>query len=169
MRFVLLFKLTLLLLCVSGCGYRIGTFMHPQISSIAVAPVVNDTLAYNVSAEMRELLSEAFMTDGSLKLTSMSKADCIVYARVLDVKFSELSWATKDNDFDVPNQWEVKIKVEYSVVIPGQAAPLISVRQATGSASFQTDADQEIGRRNGIRQAAFDAAKNVVAGVTEAW
>lgn len=105
MRVAALMMLTLLLACVSGCGYRVGSLMHPQIRTVAVAPVVNETIAYNVSAEVRGLLCEAFMTDGSLKLVDMSKADCIVYARVLGVNFSEISWATKSNDFDVPNQW----------------------------------------------------------------
>ncbi len=169
MRIAALMLSTLLLACVSGCGYRVGSLMHPQIRTIAVAPVVNETIAYNVSAEVRGLLCEAFMTDGSLKLVDTSKADCIVYARVLGVNFSEISWATKSNDFDVPNQWQVSLFIEYSVVIPGQAKPLLSARKASGSADFQTGADQEIGRRNGIRQAAYAAAKNVVAGVTEAW
>ena len=169
MRVAALMMLTLLLACVSGCGYRVGSLMHPQIRTVAVAPVVNETIAYNVSAEVRGLLCEAFMTDGSLKLVDMSKADCIVYARVRGVNFSEISWATKSNDFDVPNQWRVSLFIEYSVVIPGQAKPLLTARKASGSADFQTGADQEIGRRNGIRQAAYAAAKNVVSGVTEGW
>ena len=64
MRVAALMMLTLLLACVSGCGYRVGSLMHPQIRTVAVAPVVNETIAYNVSAEVRGLLCEAFMTDG---------------------------------------------------------------------------------------------------------
>ncbi len=159
----------LLLVFAPGCGYQIGSIMHPQVKTIAVAPVVNETLSYNASAEVRGSLCEAFMADGSLKLVDMSKADCIVYAKILDVKYSVVSWTTQSNDFDTPNQWRVSMTIEFSVVIPGQAKPLLSVRSVSGSAFFQTGADQEMSQHNGTKQAAFDAAQKVVAGITEAW
>lgn len=63
MRVAALMMLTLLLACVSGCGYRVGSLMHPQIRDRSRSrPVVNETIAYNVSAEVRGLLCEAFMT-----------------------------------------------------------------------------------------------------------
>ena len=58
----------LLFLLLGGCGYQVGSLMHPQVKTVAVAPVVNETVAYNVAAEMRGLLCECFITDGSLKL-----------------------------------------------------------------------------------------------------
>ncbi|WP_294433762.1 LPS assembly lipoprotein LptE [uncultured Victivallis sp.] len=159
----------LLFLLLGGCGYQVGSLMHPQVKTVAVAPVVNETVAYNVAAEMRGLLCECFMTDGSLKLVDEKEADCIVYARVLSIAFSEVNWSTVNDDLFVPNEWRVKMTVEFSVIIPGSAKPLISTRSVTGSAEFQTGPDMYIGRRNGIRQAAYDAAKQLVTAVTEGW
>ncbi len=167
-----------LLLCLAalpvlsgGCGYRVGSLMHPQIQTVAVAPVTNETLAYNVASQVRGLLCEAFMVDGSLKLVDEKSADCIVYARVTQITFSESSWSSSDDDDDLftPNEWNCNLTIEYTVIIPGRATPLVSARTATGSVIFQGGADLEIGRLNGIRQAAYMAAKNVVSGVTEAW
>jgi len=162
----------LALLVCGGCGYRIGSLAHPQLKAVAVAPVQNETVEYNLTAQVRNLLCERFMTDGSLKLVDEKEADCIVYARITDVKFSEVSWAKQDkaqDDLYVPNQWHVNLSIEFSVIIPGRAEPLVKPRTVTGGADFETGPDQMTGRLNGVRQAAYAAAKNVVASFTEGW
>ena len=45
MKHILIAAAALLLPILSGCGYRIGSLMHPQINSIAIAPVVNETVS----------------------------------------------------------------------------------------------------------------------------
>jgi len=153
----------------NGCGYRIGSLMHPQINSIAIAPVVNETVAYNLAPQVRGLLCETFQQDASLQLKRESNADCILYARITSVSFRNTSWSSiYDDDNYVPTEWTVSVMIEYSVVIPGDLKPL-KKGSASGSATFMTGADMEAGRANGIRLAAFDAAKKVVHQVTEAW
>ena len=155
---------------LSGCGYRLGNLGHPQLKSVAIAPVVNDTLGYNAAAIMRSLLAETFQTDGTMKLTGMSKADCIVYARITSITFQAISWSTNKNDDSyLPNQWRVNLTAEYSVVLPGKAAPLIKSRTAAGKAEFMSGPDVEISRNYAVRQAAFVAAKDIVSQVTESW
>ena len=156
-------------LLLSGCGYRIGNLMHPQIESIAIAPVINETVAYNVGPQVRGLLCETFQQDGSLQLRRESNADCILYSRITSIKFYSSSWSsTYDDQNYLPTEWRVVVNIEYSVVIPGELKPL-KTGMATGSATFMTGADMEAGRTNGIRLAAFDAAKRIVHQVTEAW
>ncbi|HBP08509.1 LPS assembly lipoprotein LptE [Victivallis lenta] len=161
-----------LLVVCGGCGYRVGSLMHPQIKTVAVAPVQNETVEYNLTAQVRNLLCERFMVDGSLKLVDEKEADCIVYARVTDVRFAEVSWAKNDKDRDdifLPNEWSVTLTIEYSVIIPGRVQPLVAAKKVTGTANFETGPDQMIGRLNGVRQAAYDASKNVVSSFTEGW
>ena len=156
-------------LTLCGCGYRIGSLMHPQVESIAIAPVTNETVAYNLAPQVRGLLCETFQQDGSLQLRRESNADCILYARITNIKFSESTWSsTYDDENFVPTEWKVSVTIEYTVVIPGDLKPLAKGK-ATGSATFMTGADMETGRTNGIRLAAFDAAKKIVHNVTEGW
>ena len=169
MKKLLLLSLAAATLLVSGCGYRIGSLMHPQIESIAIAPVVNETVAYNLAPQVRGLLCEVFQQDGSLKLRRESNADCILYARVTQIKFNSVTTSsTYDDENYVPTEWGVKVTIEYTVVIPGELKPLAKGKE-TGSATFMTGADMEAGRTNGIRLAAFDAAKRIVHRVTEGW
>lgn len=155
-----------------GCGYRLGSIAHPQLKTVAVAPVQNETTEVNLTAQVRNLLCERFMTDGSLKLVDEKKADCIVYARIIKVSFSEVSWAKHDKeqeDLFVPNEWRVSLIIEFSVVIPGRAEPLVKTRTVSGTADFETGPDQMTGRMNGVRQAAYAAAEKVVSSFTEGW
>ena len=154
---------------ISGCGYRIGYMGHPQLSTVAVAPVSNDTLSYNAAAMLRQKLTEVFTTDGTMKLKSISTADCIVYAKITNVTYAESSGHITDDDDFLPIEWRVTVTVEFSVVIPGRGKPLIGPKTVTGSAEFISDADLENSRTYGLRQALFDASRTIVSNVTEAW
>ena len=152
-----------------GCGYSVGPIGHPQLKTVAVAPVSNETLSYNAAAQMRNLLCECFTTDGTMKLVSATKADCIIYASIKEVIIKEVNWASDDDDNYQPNEWNCTVTVNYSVIIPGRGKPLIKERTVTGSAEFVTGPDLESSRLNGMRQAMFDASKKIVANITEAW
>ena len=169
MKFRVLSVAAAALLTFCGCGYRIGSLMHPQIQSIAIAPVTNETVAYNIGPQVRGLLCETFQQDGSLQLRRESNADCILYARVTSIKFSNSTWSsTYDDENFIPTEWKVSVTIEYTVVIPGELKPLAKGKE-TGSADFMAGADMEAGRANGTRLAAFDAAKKIVHRVTEGW
>ena len=166
---VVIYLAPLVLLCLAGC-YHVGSIAHPELESVAIAPVVNETAAYNVSAQMRQLLCEQFMTDGSLQLKDLDTADCIVNARIVSVQFREISDdSNDDNIVFLPSEWTVQIHVEFSVIIPGKATSLVSQRKVTGTTDFQVQADLETNRERAIQQAARDAAQQIVTYTTEAW
>lgn len=169
-QFVVLLMTAAVLLMTGGCGYRFGTMGHPQIKTIAIAAVKNDSTTYNLSAIMRNILVEQFMLDGTLKAVSEKKADCILYARIVQVSSSEVteSSSSADRTFE-PEEWQIKVNVEYSVIIPGQKAPLIPLRKVTGSANFQAPGDMDSATRRGAAQACRKAAEEMVEFTTEAW
>ena len=143
-----IFRLMLISVAVSlaGCGYRAGSLMHPQIKSIAIAPVSNETMLFNASAQMRGILAEVFQSDGSLKLKREGTADCILYARITDAVFNQITWennAVKSDDDFLPDQWRVTITVSFAVMIPGKAEPLIRETSVSGATTFVAGADME--------------------------
>ncbi|MCP3968121.1 MAG: hypothetical protein GY750_02255 [Lentisphaerae bacterium] len=169
-------KLTVLTVCfvgiaiTGGCGYNVGSIMHPQVKSIAVAPVINDTISYNLAAVLRNRLTEAIMRDGSLKVKNLREADCIVYARIVDINYRETTPATYDNQVTYrPAEWRTWIKVEFSVVIPGRKEPLIPKRYVEASVLFQVQADLFINRNRANRQVCWKASRLVTQMITEGW
>ena len=121
------------------------------------------------------MLCETFMTDGSLKLKDVKSADCVIYARVTGVDFSEISVAdateyrSADSSEFTPNRWRVTVDVQFSVEIPGRAKSLISLRKVTGTARFENTVDMQVGREGGVRQALYQAARSITTQLTEAW
>ena len=159
----------LLLSC--GCGYTCGSIAHPQLKTVAVAPVINDTTSYNSSAILRGLLAERFTTDGSMQLKTIETADCIVYARITDIRYVAIDYGTASDGDDtfLANEWKCEADVEFSVVLPGRGKPLISNRKVTGKTKFLNGPDMENSRNNALRQALFAATKTIVSNITEGW
>jgi hypothetical protein len=154
-----------------GCGYKFGSLSHPQLETISVAPVVNETTSYNASAILRGMLCERITTDGSMELESTKKSDCILYARITDEQYKAVDYPTAPygGDAFLANEWKCTVTVEYSLILPGRGKPLIKNRKATGSSEFITGPDLETSRMSSMRQAFFAAAKDIVSAVTEGW
>lgn len=170
-KLIPLYVLSVFLLSVLGCGYHIGSsIMNPQIKTIAIAPVKNETVVPLVSAYLRSSLSEQFMVDNSLKVKQINEADCILYAQVLEVENTSTSEDSSDGALRYrPAEWQIKVTIEYNVIIPGAKEPLIQTREVSGSALYQVTADQNISRRYGLEQACYQASKEIVEYIVEGW
>lgn len=162
------FLLTCIL--VGGCGYQMGSIMHPQVQSIAIAPIKNETIEQMATQYMRQALAEQYDIDHSLKVKSLEEADCIIYGRILEVKTTSIGFdSMNDEQTYMPAEFALRIKFEFIVIVPGRAKPLINTRQVYGEATYQVAADHDIARRRGVQQACRDAAQKAVVYTVEAW
>jgi outer membrane lipopolysaccharide assembly protein LptE/RlpB len=170
-KFLLLSGIALVMaVALAGCNYKLGNVAHPQIKTIAIAPVINETTAYNASAQMRGMLCDQFMFDGSLKIKDLNSADCILYAKILELTSQEVMDQTYNgNQTYRPAEWKLTIKAEYSVILPGRKDALVEKRVVEGSANYQVQADQETNKQRGIMMACRDAAQKMVQYTTEAF
>ena len=166
------FFLLLPLFFSAGCGYRIGarTLMHPQIKTIAVGEIKNDTLEMLAGSIMRQQLCERFQFDGALTLKNPGHSDCILYGKITSVTNRTIREDSMDNDVTFrPAEFEITVKLEYTVLIPGRGEPLVRTRTVSGSANYQILADPATSRANALKQACYNAAKLAVEYTTEAW
>ncbi|OQA79774.1 MAG: hypothetical protein BWY31_04160 [Lentisphaerae bacterium ADurb.Bin242] len=168
----ILFGMTVCMLAFlsTSCGYRVGSLMHPQIKTVAIADVKNDTTEVLAATVMRKLLAERFQFDNSLKVVSLDKADCIVYCRIVGVQNLGVTWESYDNDQTFrPSEFKLTVSVEFSVQIPGQSVPMVPLRPVSGTATYQFTSDPAIGREGGLQQACLKIANSIVSSTTEAW
>ncbi len=175
MSFYRLFLLSVILVSAGflpGCGYHVGSITHPQIKTVAIADVKNETYEVLAAALLRSILAERFQFDNSLKLTSMDKADCIVYARVTGVYNSSISWnynsKTDDENYRA-NEYQLTVTVEYLVRMPGRGQPLVPKSTAVGSSMYLFSHDPAIGRVSALKQAMLRISNQIVSATTEAW
>ena len=155
-----------------GCGYKIGarSLMHTQVKSIAVAEVKNDTIEMPAASIMRQQLCERFQFDGALTLKNPGQSDCILYGKITSVTNRTIREDSMDNDITFrPAEFQIKVTLEFSVLIPGRGEPLVPRRVVSGAANYQILADPAISRANALKQACYNAAKLAVEYTTEAW
>ncbi len=153
----------------TGCGYRIGFIKHPQLNSIAVAPAVNETAIYNAASDMRFMMNEVIMQDGTFKLSDQKRADAILYLTIQDISFADVSDAVVEHDNRYkPEEWQVRVTVDYKLMIPGQGKPLLTGK-CIGSTRFQAPSDIETSRLTAVRQACYDTAKKITYAIAEGW
>ena len=175
MSFYRLFLLSVILVSAGflpGCGYHVGSICHPQIKTVAIADVKNETYEVLAATLLRNLLAEWFQFDNSLKLTSLDKADCIVYARVTRVRNNSISWkynSKVDDDNYRANEYQLTVTVEYLVRMPGRGKPLVPKSTAVGSSKYLFSHDPAIGRVSALKQALLRVSDIIVAATTEAW
>ena len=161
----------LLPLLTSSCGYyHMGSLMHPQVKSIAISEIRNDTKEPLLTEVVRTQLAGQFQFDNSLQLKSKEKADCILYCRITDVETRSIRFDSTDSEKTYrPAEFSITIKAEFTVLIPGRAEPLIQKRSVTGTTNYQYNADPNAGKYYGMRQAAYNLANKIVEYTTEAW
>lgn len=154
-----------------SCGYyHMGSMMHPQIKTIAISTIRNDTREPLLTELARTQIAARFQSDNSLKLVSKEEADCILYVRLVDVTTSVSRYNPGyEEDEYRPAEFHLTINAEMEVLIPGRSDPLIRKRTVTGSANYQYNVDPQVGKYYGMRLASFDLGGEIVQYTTEAW
>ena len=162
---------------LSACrGYHVGNLKHPDIDSIAVMPVENESNRPQLSIDIQSGLRMAIQGDGTYKLKDSKHADCIIYAKVLEgrtIGVGTTYRADSKNNDDGNNygttMYKYMVTVEYTVLLPGQNRPLIKTAVVTGENRFSAMPDIEQSRVLAAKIAADDAAKTIISNITEAW
>ncbi len=164
------FIFSILVLLLTSCGYHVGSIANPQIKTIAFAPVVNETYLPNVSEYMRQSLSEAFQKDGSWKIVSIEKADCIMYGRVVNVTTSapDITVASGSVNY-ATNQFGLTLTFEFTVVVLGRSQPLVPTTQVSGQVQYQVPVDYYVAQQEALQSACYQTAINAVHATTESW
>ena len=154
-----------------SCGYyHMGSMMHPQIKTIAISTIRNDTREPLLTELARQQIAARFQSDNSLKIVSKEEADCILYVRLVSVSTSMRRYNPGyEEDEYRPAEFHIDVNAEMEVLIPGRSEPLIPKRSVTGGANYQYNVDPQVGRYYGLRQACYDLAGEIVEYTTEAW
>ena len=155
----------------ASCGYyHMGSMMHPQIKTIAISTIRNDTPEPLLTELARTQIAARFQSDNSLKLVSKEEADCILYVRLVKVTSSMLRYnpGYAEDEYR-PAEFHVSLSAEMEVLIPGRSEPLIAKRTVSGNSNYQYNVDPQVGRYYGLRQACYDLGGEIVEYTTEAW
>lgn len=170
--------LLLNVLLLGGClsGYKTGNIAHPQISSIAIATVRNQTTRPELRVELQKRLRAAVQNDGAYKLKQQNGADCTVYAVIKEFTTDSVGRSYRAEQKEDDNNenygttmYRFTMQVEFTVLVPGRNRPLVTLSTVSGSSRFTGMGDIEVARQVAARNAATDAANQIISSITEAW
>jgi len=167
-------KLCCILLFLSailcGCGYSMGNLGNPQIKTIAIAPIKNQTYIPNMSEKMRKVLHDRFQFDGSYKVVSMDRADCVLYGNIKAIEMTAYSTGySKEGITYITQEFGLIIQFEFTIVVPGQTKPLLPSTEVAGQSIMQMPTDYYTAQQNAMEQASYQVAIMVVSASTENW
>lgn len=161
--------IALALLC--GCAhYQVGSSGDPALNTIRIGRIHNATDEPGLNAWLRGEFAAGFMRDGSMSVVNDSAADCILNATITDYKLhqiGQIETASNDRDQRLARTviWAVDVQIEYTIE-RADGSIYIENTTAKGRAEFSELIDLDIVRKDGLRQAVYDAAGQVVANTT---
>lgn len=165
--------ISLLLMLISGCAsYKLGSLGHPQLETVAVGEIRNDSREPYAATYLKQKLPAEFMNDGSLKVVSSSSADATVHARIVNTTlYGKGGSEIEEGEEQVFRStiFGLRVDVAYQVTRRGRDTPLLTERTISAEATFTEELDQTVARRLALEAALSEAAARIVQGVTEAW
>ena len=98
--------IAILIIALTSCGYHLqgsGSILPPDIKTVAIPLVENDTTELDLSERMTEALRSSFERYGALKVVEDLGADAVLKVRVtdIDLKTRNVTSAQRDSVPDV--------------------------------------------------------------------
>ena len=114
-RNLLFFALMCLLLIVNGCGiYSFSPGGKSSIKTIAITPFENQTIEYGLSSRMTDLVIDAFISDGNLKVVAPEDADATLVGVMTNYERKPYTYDETDN------VTEYVVKIVFDISLQGE-------------------------------------------------
>ena len=158
----------LLALWLPGCvGYRVGSMLPPDITTVYVPTFVNRTSEPQIEVEATKATIAEFQKDGSLRVVAAETADAILEVTVTGFDASPLSY-DQDNRTSAN---EYRLTLTASIVLKRKATDEILTEAVgvQGESTFRIAGDFTSSKQTGLPKAAQDLAHDIVEKVVEAW
>lgn len=162
MRLILtLIALTALMMFSSGCGvYSFNPGGSSSIKSIAVNPFENETIEYGLSDRMTDLVVDAFITDGNLKVVPESDADAVLNGTLTN--YDRKAYTYDEND--IVSQYA--IDVIFSITLNDPNGEEIWKESFTSQGIYEADNETE---EDGQSKAAEKLVIDIINRTTKSW
>ena len=168
--------LTSLLLAAtfSACGYHHESLAHPQIRSVAIGAIDNDSEDPRLGILMNEALKEAVMHDGSFRLVTVDEADVIITGHFAEIKQQGVGFHRGDTSTDKASAKtyrndSYRSNLNFDYKLQTRKDLLIKQTSRSESADFVESLDFQSDRREALKVACRRLAGKVVISLSEGW
>ncbi len=161
----------LLVLSLGGCaGYHVGPikpYALRDVRSIAVPTFDNKTLAPRVAVLVTDTVIKQFQQDGTYRIASDETADAILKGDI--TRISRAPARSVRGNVLATNEFNLSMRVRYTLVQRGTGKILANPVEVTGSTSFFVGPDITSDERQALPLAAEELAIRLVSQLSEGW
>jgi hypothetical protein len=136
------------LLLVTGCGiYTFNPGGKSDIEAIAVQRFENSTDEYGLASQVTDLVIDAFLADGTMKVVSEDNADAVLIGKLVGYEHEPLTY----DENDQVTRYEVIMSFDIALKKPNSDDDIWSQR-IRQQGSYDTDEQtEEDGRQQAIQ------------------
>ncbi len=161
----------LLLLSLGGCaGYQIGPvqpYYLRDVRTIAVPTFENKTLAPRIAVLVTDSVIKQFQQDGTYRIVGDDQADAILKGEI--TRSSRAPARSVRGNVLATTEFNLSLRVRYSLVQPRSNKPLTSWTEVAGTTSFFVGPDITSDERQALPLAAEELAIRLVSQLSEGW
>lgn len=159
----------LLLFLLPGCtGYRLGSMLPPDINTVFIPTIVNDTREPNVEGDITQALVEEIQKDGSLRIVNDETiADSILNVRLIDYRLQPIDYDSLQETR--ANEYRLHLEAKVSLIRRATNEVIGEFPSVRGDTDFLFNGDLTTTKRNNLPRAADDLAHDIIERIVEAW
>lgn len=157
---------------LSGCtqmGYNLGSMLPPEIKTVHVPTVVNNTDEPTVEIEVTRAVIEALQLDGSLKIAGRQDADSVLRIVLTDYRIVPVAYQRTGANTTTTQEYRIFLTAGMVLTRASDGSVLAESTHVRGDAIFEFLGDLTSSKRVGLPIAADDLARDIVERVVEYW
>ncbi len=151
-------------LALSSCaGYQLGGAKPPSLSSvtkIAVPMFENGTLHPRAEAIATSAVNDAFVQDGTYRLSNRENADAVLEGRIGGIDYSTLRSSRLDSF--VAEELTNTVRIDWILKDASDPTRTLASGSSEGFSSFFVDSNLQTARQNALPDAFERAAQSLV-------
>ena len=154
----------------SGCasmGYSLGSMLPPEIQTVHVPTVVNQTDEPQVAAEVTRAVIDQIQIDGSLKVAAREDADSILQVTLTRYRIVPISYEKTRRT--AAEEYRVFISARILLTHAATGDVLAETPFVQGDSTFELQGDMTSSKRLALPEVARDLAHDIVEKVVEYW
>jgi hypothetical protein len=157
-------------LLFTGCmGYQLDGATLPNVDTVAMGPVINDTAESAIEIEVTHAMRSRIQFDGRVKLVNTPKnADAVIEITLTRYEMDPIAYKTEEGLRTTPDLYRLKIS-GIAELRDTETGEVISSSKTYGESTFEFQSDLTTSKRAALPPAAEEIAKFMLDDLIEAW
>ena len=159
-----------LMLTCHGCahmGYSLGSMLPPDISSVYVPIVDNQTDEPDIESDVTTAVIGFIQRDGSLSISSESEADAVLHIVLQRYEIVPISFESDRRT--AAEEYRIYLTASIALIRSADGEIIAESPGVRGESTFELAGDLTSSKLVGLPEAADDLAHDIVEKIVEYW